>query len=183
MTRISFDAGKVILLDGKVGTEQACCCQPCSCKCAPGASTTGVFLSPTCELQSIIVDFDASLYGPCTGNYTVEVTENDQDNGFPWSKDVTVDTPGGPLQLSVDLFCENNCIVLFIEAFPGNEFECFPCGPDSDFQFQRTTLFLNGTTDEEGVCCPVGGEGTIGPNIEFCDPQTVQLSFSATFVY
>jgi hypothetical protein len=179
MTLIAFQGNDVILRDGKVGTEQACCCQPCSCRCAPGDS----FLSPTCELQKIIVDFDASLLGPCTGNYTVEVTADDEDQGFPFSKNELVETPGGALVFSVDLFCENNCLVLFIEVYPGNENDCLFCGPDSDFQFQRTTLFLNGTTDEEGVCCPVGGEGTIGPNIEFCDPQSVQLSFSATFVY
>jgi hypothetical protein len=179
MSTLSTQGGKLLLRQDKLGTQQECCCGPCSCRCAPGDS----FLSPTCELQKIIVDFDASLLGPCTGNYTVEVTADDQDKGFPFSKIELVETPGGALVFSVDLFCENNCLVLFIEVYPGSENDCFFCGPDSDFQFQRTTLFLNGTTDEEGVCCPVGGEGTIGPNIEFCDPQTVQLSFSATFVY
>jgi hypothetical protein len=31
MTLITFQDGKVVLRDGKVGTEQACCCQECVC--------------------------------------------------------------------------------------------------------------------------------------------------------
>ena len=31
MTLITFDAGKVIMRDGKVGTEQECCCTKCRC--------------------------------------------------------------------------------------------------------------------------------------------------------
>lgn len=31
MTLITFSAGNVVMRDGKVGTEQACCCQGCVC--------------------------------------------------------------------------------------------------------------------------------------------------------
>lgn len=39
MTLITFQDGKVVLRDGKVGTEQECCCQGCNCPTVcPGIS-------------------------------------------------------------------------------------------------------------------------------------------------
>jgi hypothetical protein len=186
MTLITLQDAAVVMRDGKVGTEQACCCgKPCTCRCLPGANINGVFLSPDCKLQKIIVDFDCSQLGPCTGNFTVEVTENDQDDFFPFSKRVQVDTPGGSITLSADLFCADDCIVLLIEVystFLQVDGGCYFCGGNSDFNGRQFTLFLNGTTDEEGVCCPVGGNGVLGPNMPYCGGD-VQLSMSATCVY
>lgn len=31
MTLVTFQDGRVVMRDGKVGTEQACCCNPCCC--------------------------------------------------------------------------------------------------------------------------------------------------------
>lgn len=37
MTLITFQDGKVVMRDGKVGTEQACCCQQCECRVTTGS--------------------------------------------------------------------------------------------------------------------------------------------------
>jgi hypothetical protein len=46
MTRITLQGGKLVLRDGKVGTEQACCCEKCE-----GPCDTNEECSPGCKCQ------------------------------------------------------------------------------------------------------------------------------------
>lgn len=178
MTLIAFQGNDVILRDGKVGTEQACCCQCCQC----GTAEEDVFVSSSCNLQSIVITFDFSLLGPCTGIFEVEITAADEDKGFPWSKITTATTAGGTVTIESNLFCISGCIVLQFTIIPGT---CDFCSIPGFFQPVSPTvdMVVSGVTNEDGICCPVGGDVTVGPNIANCFNTDTQFSISATFVY
>lgn len=70
MTRITLQDGKVVLRDGKVGTEQACCCVVCE-------STGG-----TCDVLA------CGEYPDVVPPYYFQPTEQDaQDTGDSWVAD------------------------------------------------------------------------------------------------
>jgi hypothetical protein len=93
MTLITLQDGKIVLRDGKVGTEQACCCEPCT----PAALT-----SPLFSLQALLdVGPDAAVgLGPglttlplqliwasdcCDGDITITIritTDGDPSGSF-----------------------------------------------------------------------------------------------------
>ena len=73
MTLITFQDGKAVMRDGKVGTEQGCCCgggQPCVCptECVPGLAIS-MGNAPDCvvnESPFYIYYIDGSVVpGPC----------------------------------------------------------------------------------------------------------------------
>jgi hypothetical protein len=176
MSTLTTQGGKLLLRQNKLGTQQACCCQPSCCGCGTGEGD--VFVSESCGLNSIVLAFDFSELGACTGNFTVELTADDQDKGFPWSKNVTVNTAGGTVNIEANMFCVANCIVL--------QFSVLPVGCDfceNGAAFFGGLIEVAGVTDESGVCCPVGGSVTYGPNIDLCENESVQFTVQATFVY
>lgn len=67
MTLITFQDGKPVLRDGKIGTEQDCCCQQDTC---PSECIEGLLISlgnsPLCSPFGVVVYLDTVfLDGPC----------------------------------------------------------------------------------------------------------------------
>ena len=65
MTLITFEDGKAVFRDGKVGTEQACCCQGCCC--VDGEPVPGITSREECE--------------ECTGTFICRETQQPDENG------------------------------------------------------------------------------------------------------
>jgi hypothetical protein len=178
MTLITFQDGTVVVRDGKVGTEQACCCGCCLC-----SAEDPPFIDAVCGLQSVIFEFDLSQFGTCTGAATVEVTADDQDlGGIPWTKQQSVETANGFIIIEAYISCEFGCLVAVFNILPGpaDGTECDFC---QDFGSIGASLPVSGITNEDGICCPVGATGQFGPNIPFCDNADVEFSVAVTYVY
>lgn len=177
MTLITFQDGGVVFRDSKVGTEQDCCCQCCAC-----SSLDPPFIDASCELQAVVLQFDLSQLGVCVGQPTIEVTADDEDLFFPFSKRQQVATDGGVIIIEANIFCEQSCVVVQFNILPGpaDGTQCDFC---EDFSSVGGSIKVAGVTDDNGICCPVGGEYALGPNIPFCDNADVQFSVNLTFVY
>lgn len=189
MTLITFADGKVrgrVIKDCGddlglfIGTDQACCneCQPC-CPCS---SASPPFVAESCGLQSVVLEFDLSLLGPCVGAATLEITSQDQDLGFAFSKQQTFATAGGNIIIQGNVWCENCCVVVQFLILPGTAdgTECDFC---DNFGAIGDSIRIAGTTGEDEICCPIGGSYQLGPAIPFCQNVDVQFSVNVTFVY
>jgi len=180
MTKITIQDGKIVMRDGKIGTEQQCCCQGCRCQCS---SDGPPFVAESCGLQAVIVQFDLSLLGPCQGVATVQIEAADVDLGFPFSKQQLVETNGGFILIQANVWCLENCLAVqfTVSAGPFDGTQCEFCPPSgSALVFD---VYLDGENDELGICCPVGAAYRLGPNLPFCADATVELSLEITFVY
>ena len=111
MTLITVQDGKPVLRDGKVGTEQACCCQnECECQCiCPGFALTPLIWGPSpygpiyeslpdAEAQAeailgVILQCQTDVLGGSTGDFTIQ--QRDCEGGG--SRVELVDDPGHPL--------------------------------------------------------------------------------------
>lgn len=155
----------------QVGVDQPCCneCPPC-CECS------GIEVPESCgELQSIIVEFSFQQLGGCfngAGGFTITLTAADQDNGFPFSKQVTLPADNGDVFFNVAFFCDG---VAFCYVLTGSvSTTCGGC-PFGEVPF--FDIRLNGTDNEEGDCCPSGRE------IEWTPCDGVSGTISVTLVY
>ena len=72
MTRITFQDGKVVLRDGKVGTEDACCCGECVCP-----ECEGLNVSVTIEFCGRSVALTIPVPGTDFGRDPIEPGPND----------------------------------------------------------------------------------------------------------
>jgi hypothetical protein len=176
MTRISFLDGRVVLRDDqKVGSEADCCCQPAE-PCCP---CTDVALPESCDpLQSIVADFSFDQAGNCQnpGVVTVTITAADQANGFPFSKTVAFAVGAATMTINVYLFCDGVAGCYVLEGFISVA-GCSFC--NGLVQGTTFTQRLNGSTNEQGDCCPSGNESS--HTIEFCEDFSMTLS--STLVY
>lgn len=175
---LTVSGGRLVVHGDKLGTEQACCCG-CSCACS---SENPPFIDASCGLQAVILQFDLSQLGVCVGEATVEVTANDEDLFFPFSKRQQVTTAGGVIIIEANIFCEQSCVVVQFNILPGTA-DGTQCDFCEDFGSVGGSIQVTGVTDENGICCPVGGAYALGPNIPFCDNTDVQFSVNLTFVY
>lgn len=174
MTLITFAGNQPVFRGDKVGTGGQCCCG-CSCGCS---SDSPPFVSESCGLQKVVLQFDLSQLGVCTGAATVEVTAADEDKFFPWSKRQDFNSAGGLIVLEANMFCVARCVVVQFNILPSEE-----CDYCEDFGFFGDAIQVTGVVGENGICCPVGGTYAAGPNIPFCSNETVQFSVELTFVY
>lgn len=174
MTLITFAGNQPVFRGGKVGTGGQCCCG-CSCGCS---SEDPPFVSESCELQKVVLQFDLSQLGACTGAATVEITAADEDKFFPWSKRQEFSSAGGLIVIQANMWCVARCVVVRFNIFPTEE--CDFCGDGGVFVGQ---IEVTGVVGENGICCPAGGTYAAGPNIPFCSNETVQFSVDLTFVY
>lgn len=154
----------------QVGVNQPCCneCPPC-CEC------NGIEVAEECgELQQIIASFTFVDLGNCFnggGGFTATLTAEDQDNGFPFSKNITFPVDNGEVVLNVAFFCDVAACYVLTGSIAGSG--CTFCNGGAPFFDVR----LNGTDTEEGICCPSGRTVTL----QLCDD--VEVTIAITLVY
>lgn len=175
MTLIAFDGNRPLFRGDKVGTGQQCCCG-CRCGCS---SDSPPFVSESCGLQAVVLQFDLSQLGVCTGAATLEVRADDEDLFFPWSKRQEFNTAGGTILIQANMFCVSRCVVVQFSIIPSSD----GCDFCEDLSVLGDSIQLTGVVGEDGICCPVGGTYSLGPNIPFCDNESVQFGVELTFVY
>jgi len=179
MSTLSTQGGKLLLRQDKLGTQQGCCCG-CRCKCS---SLDPPFVDASCGLQAVIVEFDFSLFGPCQGAATVQIEAADVDLGFAFSKQQLVETAGGILLINANVWCIDDCLAVqfTISTGPFDGTQCEFCPPSGSAR--NFDVYLDGESDELGICCPVGATYRLGPNLPLCEDATVELSLEITCVY
>lgn len=165
MTLITVQDGKVVLRDGKVGTEQACCCElPCSCL----QYSNEVLVDPACGIDYIA--FDVELFFPeCTNNVLQDTVVLSDTAGLNSGLAVlSVHDPDANCDYDVlaNLFCGSftNQFGTFSSRWSVNVFvlagTCcggLLCAGFSGF----SPHFPIGTNTEENVCCPAAITGEL----------------------
>jgi hypothetical protein len=147
MTLITFEDGKPLMKDdGKIGTEQECCCG--DCECDPFNLLAG------CDLQEIIVELVASRVGLCSPDGgTITMTLN-ADNGYFDSAD-----SGTGFRSESFLTCLNG--LYLVQAAIIGSGDCSICDPAAGPNLALLPLFvLRASVDDGGNCCPTGGSYT-----------------------
>ena len=173
MTQVPLQDGKVVLRDGKAGTEAACCCGSC-CRCSAGEPP---FVDASCKLQAVILQFDLSRLGVCKGAATLRLEAADVDLGFPFSKAVTVDTAGGSIQVAANMWCLNGCVYVQFNITQGLCNFCFPGSGTS----MVGDIRLTGANDDHGICCPVGATYRLGPGLTLCPNAEVRVDVTCVY--
>ena len=148
MTRITLQDGKIVLRDGKVGTEQACCCDDEPCVCPPCSddfsfSVTWAGLTATTNICFV----DGSYFGvanefPPNGFITLEVTASCEIGN--WLLAATLCYQEGNCnaasRYSLVVPCEDTdadgfpaagAVTLVEETYTANPADCGPGGPTS----------------------------------------------------
>lgn len=145
MTLITFQDGRAVMRDGKVGTEQACCCQP-PCVCP--------------DLESLCISLTLTDYN---GN----VSNADQADFF-WFGGVGTAFIDG-FSYSVSISCADGVISVFagwagfIEncvCTSGGSATSYSCDGTADW-YARTTL-LQMPFDNIGIPCDAGCPANLG---------------------
>jgi len=132
VTRITLQDGKVVLRDGKVGTEQACCCgdecpfQFLSCANSPATEEGRDF--DIASLQQEIQDADLLSEIENAGYANARILIFLDTVGFGYVLDVVGDCCG-----EIDLEAEPTVVELgfFVSILcnPGFQVEIYPCNP------------------------------------------------------
>jgi hypothetical protein len=167
MTLITLQDGKVVLRDGKVGTEQACCCEP-PCECSRYSGSR--LVHPDCEIDYISFDVEF-VFPTCTGNIvqgTVVLTDTDGLNSGQAAIVVNNAAAGCDYNVRANLFCGSWSNASFspdpfdirwgltVEV-EGNTCCFFIC----DFFGSFSPQFPMGTETRNGQCCPAAISGTL----------------------
>jgi len=97
MTLITFEDGKAVFRDGKVGTEQACCCEEGEVCCNPDCGFAWpVDFTPDAGMDAA---FTAFLEGQ--GHTNVEFTQDAAAGTAAWSSDCCVSDPSSTSSFTV----------------------------------------------------------------------------------
>jgi hypothetical protein len=99
VTRITFQDGQVVLRDGKVGTEEACCCGDCDLSSGDAAEQPSVSVTTNCNCNA----------GTLDGNYPY--TGGNFVGNYSWSGTTTCDWTGFPSDAPMDISVSSDCIV------------------------------------------------------------------------
>ena len=152
MTLITVQDGAVVMRDGQVGTEQACCCGDEECTCEQ-------LVYDDCPAEfTVTYDAEGSFDPDCDTTMTYTIAKAQLDPADP----VTRGWQGGVVNfVSVTLFCQEGRWVLNIsqDNFP---FDC--------------NAFASISLDLGSVCsCPVTGSYTV-PAGQVPEGTTVSVS-------
>ena len=100
MTLITFQDGAVLMRDGKVGTEQACCCeQPCDLSQLNQTTQPDVSITTNCDCND----------GTLNGSYPLLGVDQ---TGASWAGTTTCDWTGFPSDAPILVSVGINCIVI-----------------------------------------------------------------------
>lgn len=134
MTLITFQDGAVVMRDGQVGTEQACCCEGgCDLSSADDTTQAAASMTTDCNCEVGTLDDDYSYTGV-------------DFNGYGWGGTSTCDTDAfGQFFAPVSISVGNDCLVSISTYALGDD--GFPTG-------------LSGTADGTGLLS-VDGSGNI----------------------
>ena len=149
MTLIAFQDGKPILTDGKVGTEQACCCvegeEPCSC---------GFVLPEGCEVDYIAVTLEFRFNNCGNGLATQEFILNDENDFGLWV-DPLLDENGNVFQANVSLQCSGGQYRISWIVIATGQTCFYICDESQGFIAGLARGFPIITQTYKGFCCPV----------------------------
>ena len=161
MTLITLQDGKVVMRDGKVGTEQACCCNP-PCQCSAYSSNfSEPVVNPACQIDYIT--FDVEIFFPeSTGNVlAAQVTLDGVSGGLNNTPSIVlIPDPafGCDYEIRAQLFCAtfsnnfgafNNHWAIAITVIANS---CgVLCPAVASF---LNLMFPMGTVTTGGACCP-----------------------------
>lgn len=99
MTLITFQDGQVVMRDGQVGTEQACCCdQPCDLSQLNQTTQPNVSVTTNCECNNGTLNGDYPLLGA-------------DATGASWSGTTTCDWTGFPSDAPISVSVGSDCLV------------------------------------------------------------------------
>lgn len=184
MPTIPLHNGLPIILDGKIGTDLECCCQPC-CECS------GDNAGSVCGLQSVVISLNFTKLGACFpdgANVTFSIFEEDDFGSLDsWSKNYNLAGDDGDVTFWASLRClggvgPNGTNCWGVELFIGDG-GCNYCFSNPIPGSQEDTAGFSYLTDgvtSDGTCCPAGFERTLVLP-EFCDGFAGTLE--VTFVY
>ena len=162
MTLITFEDGKPLMKDdGKIGTEQACCCE---CACQFDNFTSTFTNDDQCNLDyiSVEIEFGFEICGNALSE--AEFILNSENN---WSETKQVeDENGTKMQAQAFLKCgfingQSNKYYLLI-AVSGLEFPCVKLCDDNFFTISVSSGLITGNLSRDGTCCPDGASGGSG---------------------
>jgi hypothetical protein len=162
MTLITFEDGKAVLRDGKVGTEQACCCEePCACQYGD---------LPDCDIDYIAFDY-SFLFPDCTGNrISGTITLNSGNNFYSGILDVNDAAAACDYQISAllgcvtswrnDSFTPSQYILRWGITFDVFAHSCCQ-GVLCPILSSAGITFPLGTSTANGTCCPYPFSGAL----------------------
>lgn len=158
MTLITVENGKVVLRSGKVGTEQACCCEQCA---------------PCPDLESLCIDITLTDYDGTV--HTADETDiiwsggtgTIYFKGFEYVVTIACDTSNPAESLSAIVGWGgliDDCI-----CTSGSGSDAMPCSTDQDWYLG--TLSGSIVFDDIGVPCAGGCPANLGSfSVTFADP-------------
>lgn len=97
MTLITFQDGKAVMRDGKVGTEQECCCTPCDASLLDQNAQPDVTVQSTCVCEA----------GTHDGNYPFETSNG--GTVWAWSGTTTCDYIEGDAEVYANIIITVEC--------------------------------------------------------------------------
>jgi hypothetical protein len=117
MTLITFQDGKVVMRDGKIGTEQECCCED---EAGPCVDCDNLAYDECPESFEVTFDTEGAFDPDCNTTLTYTITKDQLNADDPSSRGWQ---GGEPNFVSVTLFCSQGRWALNIGAdnFP---FDC-----------------------------------------------------------
>jgi len=162
MTLITVQDGAVVMRDGQVGTEQACCCDaPCACFSGD---------LPDCDIDYIAFDY-SFLFPDCTGNrISGTITLNDANNFYSGILDVNDAAGACDYQIAALLGCftwRNDSFTpsqyvarwgITVDVYPH---ECCVYLCDDSPVISIGVTFPLGTSTENATCCPAPFSGSL----------------------
>ena len=99
MTLITFQDGRAVMRDGKVGTEQDCCCKQCDLSLSNQSTQPNVSVTTDCECNGGTLNGDYAFIG--AGMF----------GGASWSGTTTCDWTGLPSAAPIDISVSSDCVV------------------------------------------------------------------------
>lgn len=160
MTLITFSDGKPVMRDGKVGTQQECCCSP-PCQCSVYSSNFfEPVVDPACQIDYIT--FDVEIFFPeSTGNVLAAQVTLDSVvgglNNIPSAVLIPDPAAGCDYEILAQLNCAtwsnhfgtfNNHWAIGITVLAGT------CNVLCPGWSAFNTMFPMGNITTDGACCP-----------------------------
>ena len=147
MTLITFDSGKVVMRDGKVGTEQECCCDDEPCVCPPCSDEFSFSVAWAGLTATTTTCFDGGYSGAAfefndDGLIAINVSATCEDGNWTLSASLCYDQDGCLVasNYSVVIPCEDvdedgfpsaGAVTLQQDSYNANPAGCGPGAPTS----------------------------------------------------
>jgi hypothetical protein len=149
MTLITFQDGAVVMRDGKVGTEQDCCCEQPPCECFPRFSTPPV----ECEIDYIgfQVTFTTTA---CGGQNITQPFQLNEANGY-FESFGPLGANGCEYTILAQAFCFGDRYILDISISAAGFVLCDDPG---SFLIGVSFFIPFSMSVDTSPCCPVGTE-------------------------